>query len=67
MSFWVQHPLVAVGLSLLLAVPGLGLVVTFGGYSGIYPEENITPATAVVGEPSQPDHADWTAVRSTPS
>jgi cation:H+ antiporter len=47
MSSRFRHPLVAVALALALTVPWLALVVSYGGYSGIHPGENITPATAV--------------------
>ena len=43
-----RHPLAAVALTFALIVPWLGLVVSFGGYSGIHPGENISPTTAVV-------------------
>lgn len=43
-----RHPLAAVTGALALTVPWLGLVLSYGGYSGIHPGETITPTAAVM-------------------
>jgi cation:H+ antiporter len=44
----VRHPLVAVGIALLLTVPWIGTFVSYGGYGTVHPGENIAPIVAVV-------------------
>lgn len=42
-----RHPLVAVGVTVLLTVPWIGTVLTFGGYGSVHPGENVSPGLAL--------------------
>jgi len=48
MSSRLRHPLVAVGVALVLTIPWIGVFLSYGGYGTVHPGENITAGTAVL-------------------